>query len=109
MGFSAAQGGESGFAKAQGAATAAASPAIDNVSPGGGPPSTVVTITVSGFPSGWTLADVQFGATPCSDESKASETSITCSAPAGGGTVDVRVLANGGAIDLTASNAFTYA
>ncbi len=87
----------------------AASPAVDSVSPAGGAPSTAVTITVSNFPSGWTLNDVLFDVTSCNDEAKQNDTTITCSAPAGGGTVDVRVIANGGAVDVTATNAFTYA
>lgn len=112
MGFGPAQGGDSGFGflPAQGATTEeAASPSIVSVTPGGGSPGTGVTIVVSDFPSGWTLTDVLFDVTGTTDEVKQNETTITCSSPAGGGTVNVRVIANGGAVDVTATNAYTYA
>ncbi len=84
-----------------------AAPAVTAVSPSSGPTSggTVVTITGTDF-TGATAVD--FGATPATGFTFNSATQITATAPAGTGTVDVRVTTAGGTSATSAADRFTY-
>ncbi|WP_345718612.1 IPT/TIG domain-containing protein [Kineosporia mesophila] len=82
-------------------------PAVTGVSPGAGTTAgtTSVTISGAGFTPGSTVA---FGATPATNVVVNSSTSITATAPAGTGTVDVRVTTAGGTSPNTAADNYTY-
>ncbi|WP_169055411.1 putative Ig domain-containing protein [Rhizobium sp. P44RR-XXIV] len=82
-------------------------PTISSISPTSGPTSggTAVTITGANF-SGTTA--VTFGATAASSFTVNSATSITATAPAGTGTVDIRVTTTGGTSATSAADQYTY-
>ncbi|RYF90650.1 MAG: tandem-95 repeat protein, partial [Caulobacteraceae bacterium] len=84
-----------------------AAPMVTSISPTAGPVSggTTVTITGTGF-SGATA--VTFGATAATGFTVNSATQITASAPAGTGTVDIRVTTTGGTSATSAADQFTW-
>ena len=89
----------------QGAVSAAPSPPqILSLSPGIGLAGTLVTIIGSGF-TGATL--VTFGGVSASF-SVVNDSTITATAPAGSGTVDVRVTTPNGTSSLTPADLFIY-
>ncbi len=82
-------------------------PTVTALSPDGGPAAggTSVTITGSGFTAG---ATVDFGTNPATQVTVNSATSITALAPAGSGTVDVRVTTPAGTSATSTADQFTY-
>ncbi|MBT0768317.1 IPT/TIG domain-containing protein [Kineosporia sp. J2-2] len=82
-------------------------PAVSAITPvkGGEPGGTSVTVTGTGFLG---TTDVKFGATSATSYTINSLTSITAIAPAGTGTVDVRVVNPAGTSANTAADDFTY-
>jgi len=88
-------------------AQAVAAPTVTALSPTSGPTSggTSVSITGTNF-SGVTA--VTFGATAATGFTVNSATQITATAPAGTGTVDVRITTAGGTSTTSASDQFTY-
>ena len=88
--------------------TYVARPAVASVSPSVGPTGggTSVILTGTGF-SGTTA--VTFGATAATGFTVNSATQITATAPAGSGTVDVRVTNAGGTSLTSAADQYTYA
>ncbi len=87
--------------------TYVAAPTVTSLSPSSGPSfgGTTVTLTGTGF-SGATA--VTFGATPAASFTVNSATSITATAPAGTGTVDVRVTSVGGTSATGAGDQYTF-
>ncbi len=83
-------------------------PAVTGVSPSSGPEAggTSVVITGSNFISSNT--QVFFGATPASNVTVVSDTTITADSPAGTGTVDVIVTTSIGSSTATPADKFTY-
>ncbi|WP_285597436.1 IPT/TIG domain-containing protein [Kineosporia sp. NBRC 101731] len=82
-------------------------PAVTGVSPGAGTTAGATTVTISG--AGFTPGStVSFGATPATNVVVNSSTSITATAPAGTGTVDVRVTTAGGTSPNTAADNYAY-
>ncbi|WP_313535284.1 Ig-like domain-containing protein [Sphingomonas sp.] len=100
-------GGASNTATASDSTTVIATPRITAISPTSGPSSggTSVTITGTGL-SGTT--SVVFGGTAASGFAINSGTQVTATAPAGTGTVDVRVTTAGGTSATSAADQFTY-
>ncbi|MBB5066078.1 chitobiase/beta-hexosaminidase C-terminal domain-containing protein [Granulicella mallensis] len=80
-------------------------PTITALNPSSGAAGTSVTITGTNF-TGATA--VNFGATPATSFNVNSATSITAVAPAGSGTVDVKVVAPNGTSATAAADQFTY-
>ena len=82
-------------------------PAVADVTPHSGPPSggTVVAITGVAFEE---VTAVKFGTTAASAYVVNSETSITATAPAGSGTVDVTVTTSEGPSATNSADRFTY-
>ena len=82
-------------------------PSVTRVSPNTGLPAggTTVTITGIGFVSG---ATVRFGTVPATNINVVSATAITCTTPAGSGTVDVTVTTPGGTSPTSTVDKFTY-
>lgn len=83
------------------------SPSVTSISPTAGPTGggTTVTITGTNFSS---ATAVTFGATAANGFTVNSATQITATAPAGTGTVDVRVTTGGGTSATSAADQFTY-
>ncbi|MCX7293685.1 IPT/TIG domain-containing protein, partial [Janthinobacterium sp.] len=82
-------------------------PAITSISPTAGPGGGGTTVTING--SNFTGATaVTFGATAAIGYTVNSATQITATAPAGSGTVDVRVTTVGGTSATSAADQFTY-
>ncbi len=81
-----------------------AAPAVTSVSPNGGPLAggTVVTITGTNFTGG---SGATFGGAACTAFTVVSNTSITCTTPAGSGAVNVVVTATGSG---TLTNGYTF-
>jgi manganese oxidase len=102
-------GGTPGLA-CLGGTTTVNPPTVTGLSPAGGPSTggTPVTITGTGFDTASGGTAVSFGATPATSVSCASTTSCSVTSPAGTGTVDVIVTANGQASAATAADQFTY-
>jgi Bacterial Ig-like domain (group 4)./IPT/TIG domain. len=88
--------------------TYVAAPAVTTLSPTTGPAAggTKVTITGSGF-SG--ASAVKFGTTAASSFSVSSASKIVATAPAGTGTVDVRVTTPAGTSAVVTADRYTYA
>lgn len=88
-------------------AAVAAAPAVSAISPSVGPAlgGTSVSITGTDF-TGATA--VMFGATAATAFTVNSATSIVATAPAGSGTVDVRVTTGNGTSAVSAADQFTY-
>jgi alpha-tubulin suppressor-like RCC1 family protein/formiminotetrahydrofolate cyclodeaminase len=82
-------------------------PVITAVSPNKGPLSGGTSVTVSGVNLTGATA-VKFGAAEASSFTVNSSTSITATAPAGSGTVDVRVTTPSGTSPVAAADHFTY-
>ena len=82
-------------------------PVVSGISPATGPAAggTVVTVTGSGLTGAST---VQFGAHAGSDLQVLSDTSLTVTAPAGAGTVDVTVGNQAASSSATQADLFTY-
>ena len=82
-------------------------PTVTAIAPGSGPQAggTVVTITGTNFTG---VTAVSFGATPATSFTFNSSTSITATAPAGSGVIDVRVTTPGGVSTISAADQFTY-
>ncbi len=82
-------------------------PTVTSISPTAGPATggTSVIITGANF-SGATA--VNFGGTPATGFTVNSATQITATAPAGTGTVDIRVTSAGGTSATSAADQFTY-
>ncbi len=82
-------------------------PLVDSVSPASGAASggTSVTITGSGIAF---ITAVDFGAVPASKIVQVSSREIKATAPAGSGTVDVRVRTPGGTSATGAADKYTY-
>jgi hypothetical protein len=78
---------------------------VTGISPSSASSGTVVTVVGGGF-TGATA--VNFGTTPASSFTVGSDTSITATAPAGTGTVDVTVTGPSGTSATTVSDRFTY-
>ena len=85
-------------------------PTITSISPTSGPTAggTSVTITGTGFTGTTGTAGVTFGANNATTYTVNSNTQITATAPAGTGTVDVRVTSPGGTSVTSAADQFTY-
>lgn len=80
-------------------------PTVTHLSPPSGPTGTSVTITGTAFtPS----ATVKFGATSATGVTYNSATSLTATAPAGSGIVDVTVTTSGGTSATSSADRFTY-
>ena len=84
-----------------------AAPAIGAIAPNTGPAAGGTSVTVSG--TNFTGATgVSFGATPATGFTVNSATQITATAPAGTGTVDVRITTSGGTSATSAADQFTF-
>jgi len=86
-----------------------APPTITSVSPAAGPAAGGTTVTITGTNVGLIATAVSFGATPATAFTVNSQTSITATAPAGTGTVDIRVTAAGGTSATSAADQYSYA
>ena len=84
-----------------------APPTVTNLNPNTGPPGGGTTVTITGT-SFFGASAVSFGGNPATFIFN-SPTQLTATAPAGTGTVDVRVTAAGGTSAITAADRFTYA
>lgn len=82
-------------------------PAITSVSPATGPSTGGTTVTITGTGFGGATA-VTFGASSATGFTVNSATQITATAPAGTGTVDIRVTTAGGTSATSAADQFTY-
>ena len=87
------------------AAPPAQPPTVSSLSPTGGSAGTTVTITGTNLTG---TTGVKFGSADATDVSFVDATHVTAKAPAGTGTVDVRVTTPGGTSADTASDNFTY-
>jgi hypothetical protein len=89
------------------AVTNALPPAVQSVTPAGGPLAggTPVIIDGSGFNS---VASVNFGSQPAKSFSVVSSTEITATSPAGAGTANIQVMTNRGVSILGSSDQFDY-
>jgi hypothetical protein len=83
-----------------------APPTVTNISPGSGPAGTSVTVTGTNF-TGATA--VHFGSGNNASFTVNNSTTLTATAPAGTGAVDVTVTAPGGTSATVAADQFTYA
>ncbi len=82
-------------------------PTITSLSPTAGPTAGATTVTITG--TNFTGASqVQFGGTNATGYTVVNATTITATAPAGTGTVDVRVTTIGGTSANTAADNYTY-
>lgn len=87
--------------------TFVAGPTVSGISPTSGPTSGGTTVVITG--TGFTGATaVSFGGTAATGFTVDSATQITASAPAGTGTVDVRVTTPSGTSATSAADQFTY-
>jgi hypothetical protein len=82
-----------------------ATPSVSGVSPNTGPAAGGTSVTISG--SNLSSGTVAFGTTAASGVVCAAS-SCTATAPAGSGTVDVRVSTTGGTSAITSADRFTY-
>ncbi|NLS01651.1 IPTL-CTERM sorting domain-containing protein, partial [Rhizobium sp. P38BS-XIX] len=82
-------------------------PTVTSASPTAGPTAGGATVTLTGTNFTGVTA-VTFGGTPAASFTFNSATSITATAPAGSGTVDIRVTTPGGTSAATAADQFTY-
>ncbi len=82
-------------------------PTVTSISPSVGPSSGGTTVIISGTNLGSATA-VGFGATAATGYTIISNTQITATAPAGTGTVDVRVTTPGGNSATSAADQYTY-
>ena len=84
-----------------------AAPTVSSISPASGPTAGGSSVTINGTNFGGVTA-VTFGGTAASSFTFNSATQITATAPAGTGTVDVRVTTGGGTSAAGAADQFTY-
>ncbi|KAB8066534.1 IPT/TIG domain-containing protein [Janthinobacterium violaceinigrum] len=84
-----------------------AAPVVSSISPTSGPATGGTTVTISGTNFSGLMA-VTFGGTAATAFTFNSATQITATAPAGTGTVDVRVTTSGGTSATGAADQFTY-
>ena len=82
-----------------------AAPTVTGLSPNTGPAAGGTQVTISG--TNLSAGTVAFGATPATGV-VCSASSCTASAPAGSGTVDVRVTTTGGTSAVVSADQFTY-
>ena len=82
-------------------------PAVDSVSPDGGPVAGGTTVTITGANFG-AATTVEFGATAASSYTANSATQITAVSPAGTGTVNVTVANSSGTSATSSPDQFTY-
>ena len=82
-------------------------PTVTSISPTSGPQAGGTTVTLTGTNLGGATA-VTFGATAATGFTVNSATQITATAPAGTGTVDVRITTVGGTSATSAADQFTY-
>jgi len=82
-------------------------PIVSGISPTFGPAGGGASVTITGSNFSGTTA-VTFGATAATGFTVNSATQITATAPAGTGTVDVRVTTVGGTSSTSAADQFTY-
>ena len=82
-------------------------PAVSGVSPSTGPAVGGTSVTITGVDF-YNVAAVTFGGKPATSYSRTGCNSITATAPAGAGTVDVVVTANDGLTQVSAADQFTY-
>ncbi|MBJ2143629.1 IPTL-CTERM sorting domain-containing protein [Delftia acidovorans] len=87
--------------------TYVATPTVTSISPTSGPQAGGTTVTLTGTNLGGATA-VTFGATAATGFTVNSATQITATAPAGTGTVDVRITTAGGTSTTSAADQFTY-
>ena len=86
-------------------AVAAVAPVVTAIRPTSGAAGTTVTVTGSGFTG---ATSVRFGASNASVMTVVSDTEITATSPAGGGTVDVTVVTPAGTSATSPADQFTY-
>jgi hypothetical protein len=82
-------------------------PTVTSISPTAGPSAGGTTVTLTGTGLSGATA-VTFGGTAAPGYTVVSATTITATAPAGTGTVDVRVTTVGGSSAISAADQFTY-
>lgn len=82
-------------------------PSVTGVSPGSGPQAGGTSVTLTGTSFTGATA-VHFGSGLATNVSVASDTSITCTSPAGSGTVHVTVTTSAGTSSQTTADQFTY-
>ena len=82
-------------------------PAVTAVSPSRGPTAGGTTVTITGTDFAGAAA-VTFGGTAATGYTVNSASQITATAPAGSGTVDIRVTTVGGTSATTAADQYTY-
>ncbi|MBW3497584.1 putative Ig domain-containing protein [Janthinobacterium sp. NKUCC08_JDC] len=87
--------------------TYVAAPVVSSISPTAGPTTGGTTVIISGSNFSGTTA-VTFGATSAAGFTVNSASQITATAPAGTGTVDVRITTVGGTSATSAADQFTY-
>jgi hypothetical protein len=85
----------------------AGQPSVTSISPNNGPPAGGTSATITGTNLTGATA-VKFGATNATSFTVNSATSITATAPAGAGTVDVTVTTAGGTSPASPADQFTY-
>ena len=93
------------LAMGTGTVTVAAAPVVTAIRPTSGGAGTTVTVTGSGFTG---ATSVRFGASNASVMTVVSDTEITATSPAGGGTVDVTVVTPAGTSATSPADQFTY-
>ena len=87
--------------------TYVAAPAVSGLTPTSGPSAGGTLVTITGF--GFTGASaVDFGATPATNLTVVSDTTITATSPAGAGSVNVTVTTPGGKSATSPADLFTY-
>lgn len=86
---------------------AGATPVVSAIAPSSGPSTGGTTVTITGTGFGGATA-VAFGGTAATAYTVNSATQITATAPAGTGTVDIRVTTAGGTSPTSAADQFTY-
>lgn len=106
-----ATGGIAGLVCLGQAAPPPVAPTVTGLNPTGGPSTggTPVTVTGTGFDTASGGTSIAFGGIAATNVSCASTTSCSATSPAGSGTVDVVVTANGLASAVSAADTFTYA
>ena len=83
-------------------------PIVTSLDPTGGPAGTVVTIAGAGFTGLSGATAVRFGSTNATSYTITDDTEIVAVAPAGAGTVDVKVTNPVGASDASDASKYTY-
>jgi hypothetical protein len=81
-------------------------PTVITISPGSGPAGTTVTVNGTNFTG---ATEVDFGSGNKASFTVNNSTTLTATAPAGSGTVDVTVITTGGTSAISMADQFTYA